>query len=164
MKTISTTRCMLVQVPHRTAPKVFAFEDQEELLAFLREHAAPGVSRQEYDRDQWTASCEESGEEPGSDWWERWAQPGFDLFDGGAERIVEIWYSETNRELQDATTAPTEMEVLLAARDDYHWQRVLDAPAIAAICNGDSSGLPAHQNWKTANAVVCAADKMEWTK
>lgn len=151
---------ILVQVPHVTRPKAYAFESREKLLQSLRDNDRRGFSYRVCDRADWLrdAPTEEEDERD----FALWVKPGLDLFDAGAERIVEVWYNESNRQLFTKEEAPTELDARLEAIHDFHSQYLLDREgARAAVKSGVGHD---HKRNETYGAIVDAARELEWIR
>jgi len=146
MKTKAQTTSYYVRIPHQTDPQVFPFDTEAELVRFLERRAPAGAGLTTYTREEWMQYAHNSGEEPGSAWWDRWIKPGLDLFDKGATQIVEVWRNECHRELYPAEEAPSLLELLMEVTDDYHAHFILDeGQARAAVANPER--LPQHRRF-----------------
>lgn len=166
MSTDNTTNdegIIYLENPHQLPPRAYAFADEAEFRKWL----AQACERKEFsyathDRQSWLANAAETGEEEGGDWWNRWVKPGLDLFDAGAQEIVEVWGRGNLVTLADKRTAPSEIDAMLQALDDWHQFRVLRKAATLRELETDGAGLSHHQSWKCLARIEECANELGW--
>ena len=115
-----------------------------------------------YSRQEWEEHCAESGEEEGSQWWNLWAKPGFDLFEAGAENIIEI-VTDSDVKVYAEHDAPSEVGALMEDINDFHAHYTLDCDQAHKVLK-DSSLLHSHQQFRTWSQIQDAARELEWIK
>lgn len=151
------TGIIYVRVPHQTPPAAFAFETPEELTKWL-ENQVIGLRFDTYNREQWDERAADYADD--EEWMAKWHQPGVDLFNAGAERIVQV-STESETEIYAEKDAPDYFATLMGIVDDYNAQFTLDREASLAVIAG-SRKLPSHQQAKTYGVVLDAARELGW--
>lgn len=162
MKTNELTGFIYVQVPHQRDPKAYAFATDAEFAAWLESAVPSGFSYRTFTRAEWNDYVIEGGNEPGDDDWNQWDKPGFDLFDAGADSIVQLWRHESSRELMPASEAPDKISCMMNAIDDFHTHYIVDADLWKAIEAGNLTGIQTHQKHATAGVIRDAAESLGW--
>jgi hypothetical protein len=162
---MKTDGIIYVQVPHQRKAQAFTFASPEEFIQFLRNEAPQGFSYRNFTREEWMAEAHGSGNDEGSDWWNKWIVPGIELFDAGADQIAEIWHNECNRELipDPAKHDEEEFSALFSAVNDFnsHYSLGHDE-AVRILKIGPSALHHTHQQYEAFRAIEKAADDLGW--
>lgn len=143
-----------VIVPHQLPAEACACPNEDTLIRILEISVGDDFTYLIIPKEDWEAESEEL--EPDNPY----KKQGDALFAAGAESIVYI-SNGAGWEVHDARTAPSRINSLFDAADDYHIHYILTKERALEILQ---SGVPwhGHQSFRTVSAIRDAAVELGW--